>query len=98
MKSSYSQNNTYITCPQFWDWSYVKKLKSPDQSAALYFGSAVDDAIMANLEEKDNSDFLTCDIYQIFLNSQFNTSIIIDKNLIPPRILTCKIFTRAPPA
>lgn len=54
MKSSYSQNNTYITCPQHWHWSYKEQLKSPDQSAALYFGSAVDDAVMANLEGKDN--------------------------------------------
>lgn len=54
MRSSYSQNNTYITCPKHWEWSYVKKLSSPEQSAALYFGSAVDDAIMANLEGKEN--------------------------------------------
>lgn len=54
MKSSYSQNNTYITCPQHWEWSYKHRLKSPDQSAALYFGSAVDDAVMANLDGKDN--------------------------------------------
>ena len=54
MRSSYSQNNTYKNCPSYWNWSYVKKLKSPDQSAALYFGSAVDDAVMANLENKDN--------------------------------------------
>lgn len=54
MKSSYSQNNTYKTCPKHWHWSYVKRLKSPDQSAALYFGSAVDDAVMANLEGKAN--------------------------------------------
>lgn len=54
MRSSFSQNNTYITCPKHWHWSYVEKLKSPAQSAALYFGSAVDDAVMANLDGKDN--------------------------------------------
>lgn len=54
MKSSYSQNNTYIACPQHWKWSYIEKLRVPDQSSALYFGSAVDDAIMANLEGDSN--------------------------------------------
>lgn len=54
MNSSYSQNNIYRTCPMYWKWSYIDKLKSPEQSAALYFGSAVDDAIMANLEGKEN--------------------------------------------
>ena len=45
----------------------------------------------------DNSDFSTCDIYQVLLNSRFISPIIIDKNLIPPRILTCRFLTRAPP-
>ena len=46
----------------------------------------------------DNSDFSTCDIYQVLLNSRFITTIIKDKNLFTPRILTSKLFARAPPA
>jgi hypothetical protein len=46
----------------------------------------------------DNSDFSTCDIYQVLLTARFISTIIIDKNLITPRILTCKFLIRAPPA
>jgi len=46
----------------------------------------------------DNSVFSTCDIYQVLLNPRFISAIIRDKNLIAPRILTCKFLTRAPPA
>ena len=46
----------------------------------------------------DNSCFSTCDIYQVLLTTQFISTIIIDKNFIAPRILTCKFLTRAPPA
>jgi hypothetical protein len=46
----------------------------------------------------DNSDFSTCNIYQALLTSGFIFSIVIDTNLIAARILTCKLFTRDPPA
>lgn len=46
----------------------------------------------------DNSYFSTCDTYQVILIPRFISIIIIDKNLITPRILTCKFFSRAPPA
>jgi len=45
----------------------------------------------------DNSDFSTCDIYQVLLTSRFIYPIIIDKHLFTPHILTYKIFPRAPP-
>jgi hypothetical protein len=45
----------------------------------------------------DNSDFSTCDIYQIILNALCIFIIIIYKILFTPRFLTCKFFTRAPP-
>ena len=45
----------------------------------------------------DNSDFSTCDIYPVILNSLFIFIIIINKILFTPCILTCKFFTRAPP-
>lgn len=46
----------------------------------------------------DNSDFSTCDIYQILLTSRFIATIIIEKKILTPRILTWKFITRAPPA
>jgi hypothetical protein len=55
-----------------------------------------DDSLILNAFD-DNSDFLTCDIYQILLNYRFIDTIIVVKNLFTPRILTCKFFTRAPP-
>jgi len=45
----------------------------------------------------DNSDFSTCDIYQVLLTSRFIATIIIEKKIFTPRILTCKFITRAPP-
>jgi len=44
-----------------------------------------------------NSDFSTCDAYQVFLGAPFIFIIIIYNNLFTPRISTCKFFTRAPP-
>jgi len=46
----------------------------------------------------DNSDFSTCDIYQVLLNTRFIAKIIKEKKLFTLRILTCRFFTRAPPA
>ena len=46
----------------------------------------------------DNSDLSTCDIYQVLLTSRFIATIIIEKKIFTPRILTCKFITRAPPA
>jgi hypothetical protein len=55
-----------------------------------------DDAPVFNTAD-NNSDFLSVDIYQVFLNARFITTIIIAKNLFTPHILTCKFFTRAAP-
>ncbi len=46
----------------------------------------------------DNSDISTCDIHQVLLTSRFIATIIIEKKIFTPRILTCKFITRAPPA
>jgi len=46
----------------------------------------------------DNSDFSTCDTYQVLLISRFIATIIIEKKIFTPRNLTCKFITRAPPA
>lgn len=43
-KTSYSQNNTYITCPKHWSMSYVDGWEADSEGASLYFGSAVDAA------------------------------------------------------
>lgn len=52
-KTSHSQNSMYIRCPKAWHWNYVEKLVSPEQGASLFFGSAVDNAVMKMLEGKD---------------------------------------------
>jgi hypothetical protein len=54
IRTSYSQNNTYITCPQHWKYSYIDKLKSEKEGASLYFGSAVDAAAMEMLKGAHN--------------------------------------------
>lgn len=53
MRTSYSQNNTYISCPQHWSWKYQHRLDPLEMGASLYFGSAVDNAVMAMLQGKE---------------------------------------------
>ena len=45
----------------------------------------------------DNSDFLSCDIYQVPSNARFITTIITAKNVFAPYILTFKFLARSPP-
>lgn len=52
MRTSYSQNNTYINCPKHWELRYKHKLSAEDEGASLHFGSAVDTAIEEMLEGK----------------------------------------------
>lgn len=59
LRTSYSQHNTYIKCPEFWHKSYVERYKSPIEGASLYFGTAVDTAAEAMLLKKG-------DPYQVF--------------------------------
>jgi len=56
-----------------------------------------DDSLFLNTVD-DNSDLSTCDIYQVLLNARFVATIIIEKKIFTPPILTCRFFTRAPPA
>lgn len=55
-----------------------------------------DDSLIFNTVD-DNLDFSTCIICQDLLTCRFITTIIIAKILFEPRILTRKLFTRAPP-
>ena len=54
MRTSYSQNNTYITCPKLWYWQYVEKYTSETEGSSLYFGTAIDRAVSDILENKPN--------------------------------------------
>lgn len=54
MKTSYSQNNTYIKCPRHWYLSYVEKWEPLLKGASLFFGSAVDEAVEGMLQTKTN--------------------------------------------
>jgi len=54
IKTSYSQNSTYKSCPKFWSWKYEYGFEPEGEGSSLYFGSAVDDAITALLEGKNN--------------------------------------------
>lgn len=55
MKISYSQCSTFKQCPMHWHNKYKKKYDPIEQGASLFFGSAVDDAIMAMLENKGDA-------------------------------------------
>jgi len=54
MKTSFSQNNTYIQCPKHWSFNYIAKLKAPTIGASLPFGAAVDESIMELLKGNVN--------------------------------------------
>ena len=55
MKTSYSQNSTYAACSMMWKLKYVDKIKTPENSSALFFGTAVDQSIMSMLENPHSS-------------------------------------------
>lgn len=59
LRTSYSQHNTYIKCPEHWHKSYVERYKSPIEGASLYFGTAVDTAVETMLLKSG-------DPYQVF--------------------------------
>lgn len=54
IKTSHSQNNTYITCPQHWHMSYNERWTNPVEGSSTYFGSAVDAAVGEMLEGKQD--------------------------------------------
>lgn len=56
MKTSYSQNNTYITCPKLWYYQYIEGYYSETEGSSLYFGTAIDRAVSEMLE--GNNDWL----------------------------------------
>ena len=51
MKSSYSKSNTYINCPQMYKNQYVDRYEPMTQGASLMFGTAIDAAATAMLQE-----------------------------------------------
>lgn len=56
IRTSHSQNSTYIACPKYWDLYYNHKWRSKVEGASLAFGGAVDKAVMGMLEGK--TDYL----------------------------------------
>lgn len=54
IKTSHSQNNTYITCPTHWHMSYNERWTNPIEGSSTYFGSAVDAAVGEMLEGKQD--------------------------------------------
>ena len=56
VKTSYSQSNTYISCPKHWQLNYKEGWESPIQGASTFFGSAIDAGVTAMLEQ--NPDFV----------------------------------------
>ena len=56
-RTSYSQSSTFMRCGKHWEWKYKEKMEPLMEGSSLYFGTAVDQAVMEMLEGKDN--FLT---------------------------------------
>lgn len=50
---SHSQLNKYLTCPKSYEYHYVKKYRSEEQSAALLFGTAIDKATELYAQKRD---------------------------------------------
>lgn len=53
---SHSQSGVFQRCPQSWKYSYVDRLRPKLQTSALAFGTAVDKAIGALLDNKPEND------------------------------------------
>jgi len=52
VKTSYSQNSTYIQCPKHWYIAYKEGYEAISEGASTYFGSAIDSAVSDMLEGK----------------------------------------------
>lgn len=50
---SHSSTSKFQECPTAWKYHYLDRLRSTTQSAALLFGTALDKAITAELQNKD---------------------------------------------
>ncbi len=58
VKTSHSQSQTYIQCPQHWKLKYRDGLYKDEQGSPLTFGSAVDDAVSELILSHDLSKAL----------------------------------------
>jgi len=54
VRTSFSQNSTYVRCGQHWKLRYIDKLSSEVEGASTYFGSAMDAAVTARLLNQPN--------------------------------------------
>lgn len=82
MKSSFSQNSMYVSCPKMWDLSYNHKIKPIAENASLFFGSAIDSAISEML--KGNNDYLNkfYDLWNRAFNYGKATQIFDNDNVV----------------
>jgi hypothetical protein len=52
MRSSFSQNSTYINCPMAWKHQYIDGYSTEIEGSSLYFGTAIDRAVIDMLDGK----------------------------------------------
>lgn len=70
---SYSQLNTYLACGEKYRLHYVEKLRETVTSAALLFGSALDQTVNEMLLDKKKDQLKTISYYQTKVRSNWQT-------------------------
>lgn len=79
IKTSYSQNNTYTQCSKHWHLLYREGWEGTTEGASTYFGSAIDAAVGAMLEGKQ--DWLQIFNDRWMKSWNFGKSVVIFDNL-----------------
>jgi putative RecB family exonuclease len=91
---SYSQINTYLTCPLKYRFHYIDKIEPPFTSAPLAFGSAMHEAVAAFYQSRLEGDPLSVDnmfdVYRQIWLSQSNQKEIRFFNGDTPETLPVK--------
>ena len=65
LKLSHSSISKYQTCPKSWEYRYKRKIVSKLKGSALYFGTAMDEALNFMVKNKDTEDLLE-NSYSVF--------------------------------
>jgi len=80
-KTSYSQNSTYIKCPQHWNLKYNGGWEAEIQGASTFFGSAVDAAVTAMLEGSQDFIKIFYDRWEFQSNYGTHTRVFDNANI-----------------
>lgn len=84
---SHSKLNTYLTCGKKYYYSYIERLREPITSAALLFGSALDETINEVLKDKKLENLKSVTYYQARFKTNWLTGFVNKERIELPESL-----------